>query len=623
MTLLKKVFSIKSKESKNDKPISNKKIRILKITNRSITHKIVLLCIIPVFLVSFILCLGFTYYFKQTINTNLELLTKSAVSEYSLKVNEIFEDEVRIVSSLANLASYKHEKQFVEDSLNALSNSMKEKCNLYYATADSRYKNGFFVNNANWNPDTSWMPNTKTWFFQSQVNPKKVQFSEPHIDHITGRRCITISKAVVVNGIFKGVVGLDITINKLTSMINELKISENGRVFIVDLEGTFISTTKKENPNELKYFNTTDLVEKDSRTYFSSESKSIIDRNNYYAFCQAGVTPWYIAAEGPSSDFTGNFYKILVNVIVILIFIVALCFVVAQILGRKIANPLYKVTNILKDISEGDGDLTKRLPVLSNDEIGKLSTYFNKTIEKINKAMVQVKELTNQVFIQSEEIASSSKSISLGTANQAASTEEITSTMEQIASNIAQTASNAKKTELLADETKIKSADGGSSVLNAVESVRVITEKVVVITEIAQQTHMLALNASIEAARAGEAGKGFAVVSNEVRKLADKSQKAAAEILEISSKTSKSAEFAGEKINDIVPAIEKTTSLINEIASACKEQNVGAEQINTAIVSLNEVVQGNAAASEKLANLAEALRNNSEKLSIVMQGFKM
>jgi methyl-accepting chemotaxis protein len=138
--------------------------------------------------------------------------------------------------------------------------------------------------------------------------------------------------------------------------------------------------------------------------------------------------------------------------------------------------------------------------------------------------------------------------------------------------------------------------------------------KISIIEEIARQTNMLALNAAIEAARAGEHGKGFAVVAAEVRKLAERSQKAAGEINQLSASSVKVAEKAGEMLEKLVPDIQKTAELVKEISAASNEQNTGAEQINTALQQLEKIIQQNASASEEMASTSEELSGQAEQL---------
>jgi methyl-accepting chemotaxis protein len=186
--------------------------------------------------------------------------------------------------------------------------------------------------------------------------------------------------------------------------------------------------------------------------------------------------------------------------------------------------------------------------------------------------------------------------------------------MEEMVSNIKQNADNAQQTDKIANKSAKDGQDSGKSVLQAVEAMKEIASKISIIEEIARQTNLLALNAAIEAARAGEHGKGFAVVAAEVRKLAERSQKAAGEINKLSGTTVKTSETAGEMLGKLVPDIQRTAELVQEISAASREQDTGAEQINKALQQLEQVIQQNAAAAEEMASTTEELTGQADQL---------
>jgi len=292
------------------------------------------------------------------------------------------------------------------------------------------------------------------------------------------------------------------------------------------------------------------------------------------------------------------------------------------LLFAKINKPLKDINAAVESLSSGDADLTFRIKTKGNDEFTQLGEGINKFIELLEGIIKRIKQTSAQVLAGSEQISASSQAISSGASEQAASTEEMSATIEEMASNINQTAMNASKTGKIADETSVESELGGSAVEAAVEAVKEISEKIGVIGAIAKQTNILALNAAIEAARAGEAGKGFAVVASEVRKLAERSQISAGEIIDLSEKTLDAADSAGTKIDNVIPGIKQTSTLIEEIATACQEQNNGAQQVSQAIIQLDSVVQQNASAAEELAAMSEELSANAKELSQIISVFK-
>ncbi len=292
--------------------------------------------------------------------------------------------------------------------------------------------------------------------------------------------------------------------------------------------------------------------------------------------------------------------------------------------SRSIVEPLGAEPTVVADIADrvSEGDLSVSIDTTGADGSSVIVS-MARMVERLRNIVTDVKSAAGNVASGSQQLSSGAQLLSEGTTSQAASTEEASSSIEEMNSAIMQNAENAVQTEKMAVTSAADARESGIAVGNAVTAMKRIAEKIVVIEEIARQTNLLALNAAIEAARAGEHGKGFAVVSAEVRRLAERSQAAAAEIGELSLSSMETADRAGAMLVKLVPDIQRTAELVQEISAASKEQTSGAQQINSAIQQLNRVVQQNAGSSEEMAATAEELSSQADQLHQAVSFFRV
>ncbi|WP_082659777.1 HAMP domain-containing methyl-accepting chemotaxis protein [Aureimonas sp. AU40] len=290
-------------------------------------------------------------------------------------------------------------------------------------------------------------------------------------------------------------------------------------------------------------------------------------------------------------------------------------------LARSISGGLNLAKHHARKI--GDGDISEKIEVRHNDEIGDLLTTMCQMRGKLNETIVAIRESSAQVSSGSAQSAATAEQLSSGATEQAAASEQASAAIEQMSANVRQNADNAGTTEKIAAQASVNAEKSGAAVGASVVAMRTIAEKITVIQEIARQTDLLALNAAIEAARAGSHGKGFAVVASEVRKLAERSQIAAQEIGQLSTQTLLTSEEAGEMLDALVPDIRRTAELVTEISAACREQSIGIDQINQAIQQLDQVTQSNAGAANEMAATASQLSAEAGRLEESAGHFKL
>ncbi len=293
----------------------------------------------------------------------------------------------------------------------------------------------------------------------------------------------------------------------------------------------------------------------------------------------------------------------------------------ALVLRRVIVKPMKDLIKVADGIEKGN--LDQNITIHRKDEIGALAETFRKMVEKLRSVVTDVMNASQNVASGSDELNSSSQGMSQGALQQAASAEEASASMEQMTTNIQQNADNATETEKIAVKVSADAKESGEAVTKTVNAMNNIAEKILIIEEIARQTNMLALNAAIEAARAGEQGKGFAVVAAEVRKLAERSQIAAGEISELASGSVEVAQKAGYMLEKLLPDIQKTAELVQEISASSNEQRTGVEQANKALQQLDQVIQQNASAAEEMASTSEELSSQADQLKSTIDFFKI
>lgn len=300
---------------------------------------------------------------------------------------------------------------------------------------------------------------------------------------------------------------------------------------------------------------------------------------------------------------------------------IVLAIILSIALFRSITTPLQTVANAVRQLAEGD--LSFRNSDTRKDEFGQLLGAMNDSMERLSKTVTDILQTSDALSSASAQVSATTQSLSQATTEQASSVEQISATLEQISSSVAQNSDNAKITNGIASKAALQAKDGGQTVTKTVDAMRLVAEKVAIIDDIAYQTNLLALNAAIEAGRAGEHGRGFAVVAGEVRKLAERSRIAAQEIDALTNGNVVLVERAGKILGDMVPAITKTSDLVQEISASSTEQSSGLSEVNVAMSQINSVTQQNAAAAEELAATAEQTNDQSQHLHHLMSFFKL
>ncbi|NOQ26464.1 MAG: HAMP domain-containing protein [Bacteroidales bacterium] len=465
-------------------------------------------------------------------------------------------------------------------------------------------------------------------YYQIPKSTKTEAIIDPYYYPINGVEVLLMSlvSPIVENGTFYGITGIDFGIDFIQELAVKDKIYDGAaELFIVSNTGTYVAHSH--NP---------EIVGKNlSETYSdynqqiskikNGEEGILYSKDNLEVYVPIyfgkANTPWQVRISIPNSLILAKANSLMWILIIVGLILASLCIILVIVYIASTIKPIISLVDSTEKFS--NGDMTIDIEIDQNDEVGNMANALKIMIDRLRKIVIEINMGADNIATASNQMSSAAQQISQGASEQASSAEEVSSSMEEMSSNIQQNTDNAMQTEKISLNSSLGMNNVSSASQKSLVSVRKITEKINIINDIAFQTNILALNAAVEAARAGEHGRGFAVVAAEVRKLAERSKIASDEIIALSQESRNATEESGELMLKILPDIEKTSKLVQEISAASQEQNSGADQVNSAIQQLNQVTQQNAAASEEMATNSEKLSEQAEYLKGLIAFFKI
>ncbi|MDN7177263.1 methyl-accepting chemotaxis protein [Caballeronia sp. SEWSISQ10-4 2] len=488
-------------------------------------------------------------------------------------------------------------------------------------------------------PAAGYDPTVRPWYKQA-VEAGKLTVTKPYMASSLHKLVVTFARPILIDGTLTGVVGADIPLDTVSANVNAIHPTPNSFAFVTDHSGIIIAHPDA----NLSLKAATDLAP----GLTAQTLNMLADASQPLAVVIGGVTKllhaeridgtdWELIIALDESDVTAGMHA---AAIADFISVLVVTLAASLLLGALTAPPFKRLSqarDAMQVIGSGSGDLTRRLPMVGNDEVAAIARSFNLFVDKMTSTLVEIRNSTESVKTAAVEISQGNQDLSARTEHAASSLQQTAASMEEIHGTVRQSAESATHANRLASAASDVATRGGAVVDEVVSTMEAISDSskkisdiIAVIDSIAFQTNILALNAAVEAARAGEQGRGFAVVAGEVRTLAQRSAQAAKEIklliIDSVSKVQSGSDLvstAGDTMRELVKSVQQVSGIIAEITVAAGEQSTGIGQVNQAVTQLDEVTQQNASLVEEVSATAGSLKDQSIKLAEVVGRFRL
>jgi methyl-accepting chemotaxis protein len=629
-------------------------------TNFSLKAKILAIVLTLTTLVLSITILFFSINIRKNTVADSKLLADSETKRFASEIDKVFSHSLNTVHSLAgafreNLSIQKSERDSInkeiifhalKNNINYLSVWMQYEMNVLdanYKKEHGRQRNLYIRQGEKYIFDQVYKDTAdqivKGLYYQIK-DIGKLMITDPYLDESSSdlKGILMVSPVMPMfdnSGKYLGQVGVDLAltnIQKIVQGINPFKssisylIAPNKKIAAHSKDTSLYNKDIMEQNKDFtsEYQKAFDAIKQNTTISFEIERKET-NTAYYVSFAPIKLGEdgriWALVTETPINVLTEKSDRLFR--ITLFVGILGLLF-----LALILSFSLNKITNRLKsaiDFSNkiSNGDLTSKIDVTENDEIGKLVNSMNSMADKIKSIVTNIIKSSGNLAATSTEITKYSSELSEGALSQASSIEEVVASIEEMSSGIHSNSENARLTESISEKALQGIINGSKSAHLTLASIREIAKKISLVDEISKQTNILALNAAIEAARAGQFGKGFTVVANEVKKLAERAQETAAQIDTISAKGVEISIIAEKELTNLVPDVEKTAELIRSITNSSVEQSSGAELIQDSVMELNNIAQKNASLSEQLNFKAQQLSDQAALLKDFIQYFKI
>ncbi len=485
-------------------------------------------------------------------------------------------------------------------------------------------------------PD-GWDPTARPWYLQAAAASGMV-LTEPYVDAGSKKLVMTFAQAAKDGGQTRAVVAGDVFMDAVANAVTAIHPTPSSDAFILSSAGKVLVHANL----DFVLKDATALSPELTPDVAASLGKTLTEMNvggstRLLSAVPVSGTDWKLVVSLHKDEALASMSSFLIRSLVGAVLVTALSALLAAWVVRRSLRGLGRLQVAMEDVASDDGDLTKRLDAQGHDELARIGQAFNAFVDKIQATLREIRSASDALQAASREIATGNHDLSSRTEAAASNLEETSATMEQMTSAVGQSAQSAQQANQIAANAASSAEQGGEVVAQVVTSMEAITHSsrrindiISVIDGIAFQTNILALNAAVEAARAGEQGRGFAVVATEVRSLARRSAEAAKEIKVLINGSVESVEAGsalvtrtGEAMQNIVQQVRQVSHMMQEIATAAAEQRTGIAQVGTAVSSLDQMTQQNAALVEESAAAASGLKDQAERLTATVGQFRI
>lgn len=589
-----------------------------------------------VFLGIVVICMYIIYrpQYKRLFLNNINVKMKTAAEEVS-KWTSSFYSEINVIEAYTKSAIN------TNDMLIAFSNIVKSKpeiVNVYFGNnIPMNNEGGIFVNPRRHLLPANYDQTKRDWFIKS-LNENKVYISEPYIAASSKELVVTFAKAIYTNNVLKGVVGIDISFEKISEIIQNQAEDENTEINIIIQNGMYLTHKDKRNIlNEQNNLFSNPLFSSWQNTVSSGNSLIEIKGKEWVGVQNIENVPWMISGHGTTSYFDSLMRKLIIVLIIVVVAFMSVETILVLVVVRPLSETLNRAINITEDMGKGDFNARFEKKLLEKkDQTGMLTKSIDDMQKNIGSVIYKIKQGIDVINNEINKISDGSANLSDRSNSQAAALEELASSIEALSSSLKETARSASEAKNMSEKAYSDTKSGVEAVIQTANNMKEISEsskKISDITKMIQsiafQTNILALNAAVEAARAGEQGRGFAVVASEIRSLAQTVNDAASNITNIVEDTVNKIEVGNVSVtqsSELLSEIEKSVNEVSEVLTGIANSSIQEEdsihQINQAVIELNNITQENSDMAQESAFSSKEVSDRTENMVEEISYFK-